>query len=323
MGKTEFEVINKYFSFPANGNDVELSVGDDCAVVSLSGIHHQKLLITTDTLVSGVHFPVETSPRDIAYKSLMVNLSDLAAMGATPKWVTLSITLPEIDEAWLSAFSEEFNSVLAEHKVSLIGGDTTRGALSITIQAMGSCENRVMRRNQARPGNLIYVTGKLGDAAIGLTAILKHIDDKKLQPCIDRLNRPVTRVQFARALSEYSSCAIDISDGLLADLQHVLTASKVGAVIRLPEIPLSDAAHFYFKHYLNDQLDWPLILAGGDDFELCFTISDTHQEAVHSLAESHDVALSCIGRITQDEELVILDESGQSLQFEHTGYQHF
>lgn len=322
MNNAEFDVIKKYFTFASLRDDVLLAGGDDCAMVSVPA--NQQLLITTDTLISGVHFPEKTSAEDIAYKSLMVNLSDLAAMGATPAWVTLAISLPEINQPWLSAFSHQFSSVLAEFNIALIGGDTTRGPLSITVQAMGfAARANILRRDQARAGDKIFVTGELGDAAIGLQAIFNAYDDVKLTPCVNRLNRPVARVKFAEELSPYSNCAIDISDGLMADLGHVLTASQLGAQINLTDVPVSSAADYYFKHYHDNVFDWSMVLTKGDDYELCFTAHDDNHDAIIALGRKHQLRVSCIGEITDSKGIICLDENNQTMNFSAVGFNHF
>ncbi len=322
MNDSEFDVIKKYFTFSSHRHDVILAGGDDCAVVSVGA--DEKVLITTDTLISGVHFPVTTSAADIAYKSLMVNFSDLAAMGATPAWVTLAITLPGIDEDWLSAFSQEFSAVLTEFNVSLIGGDTTRGALSITIQAMGLCDQeKILRRDQAKPGDKIFVTGYLGDAAIGLQAVLNHLDDERISACIDKLNRPEARVCFAEELSAYSKCAIDISDGLVADLGHLISASHCGAHIKVSEVPLSSSAQYYFEHYHKTIIDWSMVLTQGDDYELCFTADSKNESAVRKLADRHQLNLSCIGEVTDSDKLDFVTAENDTIKFLNTGFKHF
>lgn len=322
MNNSEFDVIKKYFSFSSDRDDVVIAAGDDCAAVTVSP--GKKLLITTDTLISGVHFPEETSPEDIAYKSLMVNLSDLAAMGATPAWVTLAITLPNIDEAWLSAFSLEFSSVLSAFNISLIGGDTTKGALSITIQAMGLCdENRMMRRDRAKPGDKVFVTGFLGDAAVGLKAVVGGLNDEKLSACVERLNRPEARASFAEELTQYVRCAIDLSDGLAADLGHVLDASSCGARIQLSDVPISLAARYYFIRYNISVTDWSMVIAQGDDYELCFTASTDDESAIKTLAEKHRLKLSCIGVVTQETKLEFIAADNEIMKFPDTGFKHF
>jgi thiamine-monophosphate kinase len=322
MNNSEFDVIKKYFSFSSSRDDVVISSGDDCAAVSVPA--GKKLIITTDTLISGVHFPVATSPDDIAFKSLMVNLSDLAAMGATPAWLTLAITLPDVDDRWLSAFSQQFSSVLTEFNISLIGGDTTRGALSITIQAMGFCaQEKLLRRDKAKAGDKIFVTGDIGDAAIGLRAVLDRIDDEELLTCVDRLNRPEVRIRFAEVLSRYSRCAIDISDGLAADLGHILSASNCGADIKLSDIPLSSAARYYFDHYHKSQIDWSMVLTQGDDYELCFTVDSEDELAVKRLAEKYQLKISCIGNITDSKKLKFFTDENELISFPSTGFKHF
>lgn len=322
MNNTEFDVIKKYFTFDEARDDVLVAKGDDCASVSVPA--DKQLLITTDTLISGVHFPEQTSAADIAYKALMVNLSDLAAMGATPAWITLALTLPAVDESWLSEFSAQLKELLARYEISLIGGDTTRGPLSLTIQAMGlSDRDEVLRRDNAKPGEKIFVTGTLGDAAIGLLAVTNKLDDHELEPCIQRLNRPDARIDFGQALLHYSRCAIDISDGLIADIGHVLDASGCGAVIELDSIPVSEAAQFYFEHYNKHEIDWSLITASGDDYELCFTAGESHAEALYRLAETHGLLLSCIGEISADDGLLLKDTKGQLIELAATGFNHF
>jgi len=322
MNNSEFDLIKKYFTFPVTRDDVLIASGDDCASVSVPD--DKQLLITTDTLIAGVHFPEKTSPEDIAYKAIMVNLSDLAAMGATPSWITLAISLPAIDQSWLTAFSQQLHIVLSRFNISLIGGDTTRGPLSITIQAMGLCDKgKVLRRDKARPGDKIYVTGELGDAVVGLHSVLNELDDTALLPCIHRLNRPEARVSFAEQLTDYSVCAIDVSDGLIADLGHILEASQCGASVDLSAIPLSLSVQYFFWNYHNNVIDWPMVLTQGDDYELCFTLDEKNQAAVIALAEQQQLRLSCIGEITESGELLCFDEAQQAIHFSETGFKHF
>ncbi len=319
---SEFDIIKKYFTFADARDDVLIAAGDDCASVSVPA--NKQLLITTDTLIAGVHFPAETNPEDIAYKAVMVNLSDLAAMGATPAWLTLAISLPQVDEAWLQKFSATLGEVLKRFNVSLIGGDTTKGKLSITVQAMGLCDkDKIMRRDQAKAGDKIYVTGHLGDAAIGLHALLNMLDDEQLQACVLKLNRPEARVKFAEELVSYSSCAIDISDGLVADLGHIIKASHCGANIFLSQIPVSSASSYYFEKYNDAAIDWPMLLTRGDDYELCFTVSEKNEAAVIELASRHELLLSYIGEITEGSELNFLNTDGQPQSFTDTGFKHF
>jgi len=321
MSSSEFDVIKKYFTFDHNRDDVKLAGGDDCAIVIAPP--GKQLLVTTDTLIEGVHFPPQTSAEDIAYKSIMVNLSDLAAMGATPAWLTLAITLPEINESWLQKFSSQFEALLTEFNLCLIGGDTTKGPLSITIQAMGLSEkDKIMRRDRAEVGDKIYVTGELGDAAIGLHTIQKDITDATLLPCKNRLNRPEARVKFGEDLNSFSNCAIDMSDGLVSDLGHIVNASHCGADIDLSAVPLSLCALGYFKRYSNNEIDWSMVLTQGDDYELCFTVNKHNQQAVESLANKHQLKVTCIGEITNSGVMSFYN-NGQKVEFSRTGFKHF
>jgi len=321
MSDSEFDVIKKYFTFDNIRDDVKLAGGDDCAIVSVP--QGKQLLVTTDTLIEGVHFPKQTSAEDIAYKAIMVNLSDLAAMGATPAWLSLAITIPDVNDLWLQHFSNQIKAVISEFNICLIGGDTTKGSLSITIQAMGlSDAESIMRRDKAKVGDKIFVTGSLGDAAIGLDVVLNDLVNENLQPCIEKLNRPMARVRFAEELSLYSKCAIDISDGLVSDLGHIIRASHCGADINLSDIPLSTTAMYYFENYNNNKIDWPMVLTRGDDYELCFIASDDYQKEIKVLAKKHQLRLSCIGEITSTDAITILD-NGQKVEFEKTGFMHF
>ncbi len=321
MSDSEFDIIKKYFNFKNVRDDVNLAGGDDCAIVNVP--EGKQLLITSDTLIEGVHFPKKTSAKDIAYKSIMVNLSDLAAMGATPAWLSLAITLPEINESWLQDFSMQIKTVLSEFNICLIGGDTTKGPLSITIQAMGlSDEDTIMRRDRASVGDKIYVTGELGDAAIGLEAVLNNLNNENLQPCIKKLNRPQARVKFAEELSLFSKCAIDISDGLVSDLGHIVNASHCGADVSLSDIPISSSAMYYFKYYNEDKIDWSKVLTHGDDYELCFSANKKYQKEIETLAKKHQLRVSCIGDITNTDTMTLFDK-GQKVEFEKTGFKHF
>ena len=322
----EFEIIEHYFKqvFSDKDGDVVLGIGDDAAIIHVP--EDAELLISTDTLVSGVHFPIETSPEDIAYKSLAVNLSDMAAMGAEPKWVTLSLTVPENNDAWFKAFSKSFNQLAAEHSLVLIGGDLTKGPLSITVQIQGLTpkttfkSGSALRRQGAQAGDLIYVTGKLGGAAFALQSMLNKTGKYKNPDKEDllRLNRPQPRIKTGIALRGLATSCIDISDGLYADLVHILKASKVGAEIELDKIP-------YANSLLNIDKDLAIELAltGGDDYELCFTLSEDTKTVV--LEHLNSICpISCIGKINdKDAALVCKKENGEVYQPESHAYRHF
>jgi thiamine-monophosphate kinase len=241
MALTEFNLIERYFTRPAAAPDpdVILGIGDDAALVRVpTGM---ELAVATDTLVEGVHFPPQTAPETIGHKALAVNLSDMAAMGAEPRWATLALTLPQADEDWLTAFSSGFLALAAAEGVQLIGGDTTRGPLSITVQILGLLPSgSALRRSGACAGDLVYVTGTLGDAGLALR-MLQHAHGSAAvaAPLAQRLNQPQPRTQEGLALRGIASAAIDISDGLCADLGHILAASGVGAHINLAALPLS------------------------------------------------------------------------------------
>lgn len=303
---SEFDIITQYFaSQTSHRNDVMVGIGDDAALVKPPQNH--ELAITTDTLVSGVHFPESTLPYDIGYKSLAVNLSDLAAMGATPAWVTMALTLPDKNLDWLKAFCDGFFALANQHQVQLIGGDLTRGPLCITIQAIGfTPSHQALLRSQAKPGDLIYVTGTLGDAGLALRSA--HASPEILA----RLNRPEPRVTTGIALRSIASSAIDISDGLAADLGHILKASRVGAKINVEQLPLSPAVSA-----LTPEQAIALALTAGDDYELCFTVP------AQKRAQLSSIPCTCIGEITASSGLELNYNDGSSYHGNISGYQHF
>jgi thiamine-monophosphate kinase len=300
----EFGLIARYFAagFPAR-RDVRLGVGDDAALcLPPPGM---ELAIAIDTLVAGVHFPLSTAPADIGYKALAVNLSDLAAMAAEPAWFTLALTCPQADPAWLAEFSHGLRQAAELGGVALIGGDTTRGPLSVTVQITGFAPpGQALRRNGARPGDGIYVTGTLGDAGLALRGVLAGTP--VAPELLQRLNRPTPRIQEALALRGIATSAIDISDGLLADLGHILEASGVGANVRLAQIPLSPV--------MREAGAWELALSAGDDYELCFTAPD------HAALPAN---CTRIGVIDAAAGLRCFTASGGLWQPETAGYQHF
>jgi thiamine-monophosphate kinase len=321
MALGEFDLIQKYFLSSGYRNDVSLGVGDDCAIVSIP--EGRQLAVTTDTLVDGVHFPSNTTPRDIAHKAIAVNLSDLAAMGAEPAWLTLALSLPHVNEDWIKSFSEEFKATTEKYNVQLIGGDTTRGPLSITVQAMGLVDpEHIMHRDAARSGDAIYVSGTLGDAATGLSILQrKQAADENEAWLIDRLNRPDPRVELGVKVAEYCKCAIDISDGLAADLGHILAASHCGATVYKDRIPLS---HQLVEYSINrDEVDWQLVLAGGDDYELCLVVSPDTESKLIKVSSEISLPLTRIGVIEEHGLLTFVDETGTQTLLDHHGYEHF
>ena len=317
----EFDLIKRYFSRKSLQNDVILSVGDDCAITSIP-IGYQ-LAITTDTLVEGTHFLPSISPADLAYKSVAVNLSDLAAMGATPTWMSLALTLPEIKEAWLAEFIQSLFAILDRYGVSLIGGDTTKGSLSITLTAQGFLpENKGLFRHQAKVGDWIFVSGFLGDSAAGLDLLLKNrkIENESDRYFIQRHLLPTPRVELGLALRSFSCCALDISDGLLADLEHILEHSQVGAEIYLENLPLS---RYLCTQYEQIQAEI-LALTGGEDYELCFTVSEEKREEMEQVLRSQGIKVTCIGKILPQTSGLNLLKNGEKVALpEHCGFDHF
>lgn len=317
---SEFSLIKTYFSaLTPDRDDVTLGIGDDCALLAPPA--NMVLATSVDTLVSDVHFFADVDPHKLGHKALAVNLSDLAAMGATPAWFTLALTLPEADPDWLKAFSAGMADLAKQHNVQLVGGDTTRGPLSITIQVTGFVEpQKALRRDAAKPGDIIFVSGTLGDAGAGL--LLKQgqlladmFNEQDQQFVIDRLESPNPRNQLALQLSGESQAAIDISDGLLADLKHILSASRVGAVIDTAALPLSAALQ-----KIPTELALKLALTAGDDYELCFTVP---ADKALLLEAKHTGQIKRIGEITASLELTLLPDNIENKFDWNAGYDHF
>lgn len=312
----EFDIIRRYFAgHGPRRDDVPLGIGDDAAL--LAPPLGQVLATTVDTLQAGVHFPLDTRAEDVGHKALAVNLSDLAAMGATPAWVTLALSLPAVDEVWLSAFAQGFFDLAKKHGVQLVGGDTTRGPLSITVQAQGFVPvDQALTRRGARAGDGIFVTGNLGDAGAGLA--IKQASLVATGPVqetlLARLNRPVARVTTGLALRGVASAAIDISDGLGQDLGHILTASGVGAELEIDALPLSDALRA-----CGLTSPWRLAASAGDDYELCVTLPPGAEQGLAAL----DCPLTRIGCITAAPGLRWLAAGGQAVAGPVSGYDHF
>lgn len=317
---SEFDIINRYFNTQStHRSDVLTGIGDDAAIVKPLAGH--ELVITTDTLVSGIHFPAATAPFDIGFKSLAVNLSDLAAMGAKPAWVTMALTLPEENTDFIQAFCNGFFTLAKRYAVELIGGDLTHGPLSITIQAMGfTLPHQAILRSGAKPHDLIYVTGTLGDAGLALKHIQHHLALKPeyQQQVLEKLNRPEPRIAIGECLSSLASAAIDISDGIAADLGHILEASGVGATVNVLQLPLSQA----LTNTLTAEKAIALALTAGDDYELCFTIPAQKREELEKKLASLSCRFTCIGEITEKPGLQLYN-NGSKYHGPIHGYQHF
>ena len=309
----EFELIRRYFSRLApEAPGLRLGIGDDCALIEVPPGH--ELAVTTDTLVAGHHFPVSTNPCDIGWKSLAVNLSDLAAMGAQARWFTLALTLPDADGAWLDAFASGLQALAVQSGVALVGGDTTRGPLSITVTAMGVLPaGTALRRDGARVGDRICVTGTLGDAALAL----RLLESPELSPALrERLDRPQPRLAAGFALRGLANAALDLSDGLAGDLSHILAASKVGAEIFADLLPQSAE----FKRLAPPAQRLALQAQGGDDYELCVCLPADRVDEARALLE---LPLTEIGCITAEAGLRFIGADAQLLALDARGYQHF
>jgi thiamine-monophosphate kinase len=314
---SELDLIREYFSHVGVARrDVALGVGDDCALLRVP--RGFELAVSIDTLTAGVHFLANADPDSIGHKALAVGLSDLAAMGAEPAWATLALTLPTADRRWVGTFCRGFARLAESHGVQLVGGDTTRGPLSVTVQVHGLVPGgTAVRRLGARPGDRIWVTGTLGDA--GLT--LRHLEaGEPVSPYLrERLDRPLPRVAAGLSLRGLASAMIDVSDGLAADLGHILEASGVGAEIALPALPLSPEV----AGYVDSTADWTLPLASGDDYELCFTVPPDRCGGVEALAEPSDCRPTVIGVITEKPGLRCIQADGGDWRPSRAGYDHF
>ena len=321
----EFELIKKHFTRPIHHTDV--GIGDDAALISVS-LGHQ-LAISTDMSVVGTHFFEDANPFNIGWKSLAVNVSDMAAMGANPKWATLSIALPSANEDWIEAFSKGFFACASQFNVDLIGGDTTRGSLNINVSIMGETPiSKAILRDGAMPEDDIWVSGQLGTAALGLYFLQKKLflADEVRIACLSALYKPEPRVSLGLALRGIAHSCIDISDGLLADFNHILIASRLkgnssnqlGATLNLEEIPCLPL----IKNKMELPLFQQALLTGGDDYELCFTASPSKKVAILQLAKTLKLNITQIGKMNDSAKLDVLFQN-KAISFNQLGYDHF
>ena len=324
---SEFTLIEQYFTRPTPS--AVLGPGDDCAL--LQPTPGKQLAVTTDMLVAGTHFLPDTDPKNLGWKALAVNLSDLAAMGAQPRWVTLAGALPApqggaVDEPWLAKFAAGFFACAAEYGVDVVGGDTTRGPLNLCITAIGEVEpGRALRRDGAQVGDQIWVSGRPGLASLGLAQLQGKIELPAAwqRLCIAALEKPRPRVALGLALNGVASAAIDVSDGLLADLGHIAERSGCAAAVQLVQLPHLPKGETYNADLRRMALDCQL--AGGDDYELCFTAPYAQHLAIGRIAAELELPLWCIGDIVDGPagEVTVLDPDGQPVTFDHHGFDHF
>jgi thiamine-monophosphate kinase len=314
----EFEIIRRYFSPPTD--HTVLAGGDDAALIAVTP--GMELAISADALVAGRHFFEDAEAYDVGYKAMAVNLSDMAAMGARPRWATLCLTLPAADARWLEQFSDGFLDLSHEHLVDLIGGDTTRGPLTVCVQIMGEVSpGKALRRSGARPGDQLWVSGHMGDAALALSCLRGdfELEADERDQAMKRLNRPQPRVALGQGLIGLATGAIDVSDGLVADLGHIADVSGVRAVIEWESVPLSTVAERYRRHPLIQRC----ALAGGDDYELAFTAPPGVGPDLDLLAGRVGVAVTRIGRIEAGAGVTVLDHAGKTLVLAEAGFDHF
>ncbi len=317
---SEFDLIARYFTRPVRHSALTLGVGDDCALLQPRADH--ELAISTDMLVEGRHFFSDADANALGHKALAVNLSDLAAMGAEPLAFTLALALPSIDENWLSAFSKGLFALADQHNIALIGGDTTKGPLTMSITVFGDIPTgQALRRSQAKVGDDIWVSGTLGDARLALSAMQGKLvlETHAFNQAAVHLHRPTPRIALGMALRDVAHAAIDISDGLLGDLQHVLKQSNVGATLQADDLPLGEI----LKSTQTTTVCHEFALNGGDDYELCFTAPTTKREAVHQAATKANTVVTRIGQITAAREINILNAAGEALAISSNSYDHF
>lgn len=321
----EFDLIKRYFAQGGHTRkDVLVGIGDDCAVAKVP--ENQHLAVTTDTLIAGVHFLPDAPARSVAYKAVAVNLSDLASMGAEPAWISLSLSLPHCDEAWIEEFASGLYELTEYYSVQLIGGDTVAGPMAMTITAQGFIPpDNELRRSRAKPGDWIYATGSLGDAGAGLDILQNTITvpQRHRDYLVNRHYYPTPRVMAGTALRRTANACIDVSDGLVSDLKHILNASNYGATVHVDRLPIS-APLF---ESVGAQAAYRYALTAGDDYELVFTVNEEQRGNLETSLSNANVKATCIGQITghagqldlrlYDERYSLPESSGYEHQFDH------
>ena len=312
----EFEIIRLFFQKQQAVSSIPIGIGDDGAVVQPSS--NKNLIVTTDTSISGIHFPVNSEASDIGYRAVAVNVSDIAAMGGNAKWMTLALTLNVFDHSWLDRFSKGLFEAAKEYGISLIGGDTTRGEDNIiTIQMIGEVNpDEEITRDKAKEGDLIFVTGTIGDAAAGLDQFVS--DEPKNIYLMKRFFRPSARIEIGQALKNIASSAIDISDGLYADAQKLLKASGLGGHLKIDQIPRSDEI---IKFY-NEKMIIDFALSGGDDYELLFTAPSDSLTKIQRIANQLNQRITVIGEV-ENSMKIRCSKNGKPFEYHSDGYLHF
>jgi thiamine-monophosphate kinase len=309
MALSEFGLIGHFFGQHTRKKPTTLlGIGDDCALLQIPAGY--ELAITTDTMVENVHFLANTAPEHLGHKLLAVNLSDLASMGAKPLSVTLALTLPSVNESWLAAFSQGFFKLANQLEVDLVGGDTTKGPLAFTVQALGLVPHgQALRRNAAQVGDWVYVTGPLGSAGLGLKIAQGNCPYDS--DALARFHCPMPQVAIGQALRGIANACIDISDGLLADLGHILRQSQVGACLQWEAMPFIPAV----QTYIHETKDWLMPLTAGDDYELCFTINPANASQVPAGCHKIGVIEAASG--------LRINKAGNIFPLEMKGFEHF
>ena len=314
----EFEIIARYFTRASADRDVVVGVGDDAAVLAIDG----HVAVTVDTLVAGVHFPDGMAPHLLGHRLMAVNLSDLAAMGARPRWSTLALTMPSVDELWLDGFSRGLFELADRYGVSLVGGNLSRGPLTLTMQLMGTVEPKnLLTRGGGHVGDDVYVTGTLGDSSAGIMLILERSaapQGSAAAALKERFYRPVPRIGAGLALGPLATAAIDVSDGLLADLGHICKASGCGATIDVERVPLSAELLSLFP----PQEALAHALGGGDDYELCFTAPPSRAEEIEAALEAAATPVRRIGQLAAGQ-TVVCRRDGELFAPTVRGFRHF
>lgn len=317
---SEFDIIQRYFTnLGVSHAETVIGVGDDAAVMNIP--EDSQLVTTVDTMLEGVHFFKKTPPALLATKLVAVNLSDLAAMGAYPKWAMLSLTLPNIDHDWLQSFSKALSKLLTRYDVQLIGGDTTKGHFAFSLSVFGLVPlNKAILRSNAQIGDDVYLSGTVGDAAIGLQITDRKLEQYQLDDShfLQALYQPEPRVKMALMLADMMHSCIDVSDGVVSELQHIAKASDVGMEIEINKLPLSKP----YQHFIQQGGHYDYALYGGEDYELCFTIAPGQETMLGYIAEQCGASLTKIGTVT-DSGTLHLTLNGEPVNVNQSGYDHF